>query len=103
MYPEKNVAQVAPTEESKGKTAQPTIFVYRYDGSLQCSRGKSLALDRMALELEGIFIFSQKKKRDGLMHIQVCGAKTGMANVYEISLSDKTEAEQRNFRIWNFN
>lgn len=78
------------------------VFVYKYDGGLQCGLGKAIGLDVMAKELQGITILSQSKKRDGLMHIQVCGSITGMANVYEIPLSQQKIAETHGFKKWSF-
>ena len=78
------------------------VFVYKYDNSVQCQSGKGTPLDKMALELKGIPILSQKKKPDGLMHIQVCGSATGMANVYEIPAAQLKAAESRGFKKWSF-
>jgi hypothetical protein len=78
------------------------IYVYKYDGSLQCQKAKSIAVDVMAKELKGIPILSSIKKSDGMMHIQVCGTITGMANVYEIPTRFLKQAEARGFKKWNF-
>ncbi len=78
------------------------IFVYKYDGSQQCKDGKQTSLDVMAKELGKITIFSSVKKRDNLMHIQVCGSPTGMANVYEISEKSLKDAESKGFKKWSF-
>lgn len=78
------------------------VMVYKYDGSLQCGMGKAIALDVMAKELQGIQILSSVKKRDGLMHIQVCGSITGMANVYEIPAKFQKQAEGKGFKKWSF-
>lgn len=83
-------------------TGSRHVKVFRYDGSLQCGQGKALAVDAMAKELKGLEIFSKEKKKDGLMHIQVCGAATGTANVYEISEADLTKAEKLGFKKWTF-
>lgn len=89
----------APKSEA---TKDARIRVYKYDGSLQCQSGKGVALDKMAEELKGVAMFSQQKKPDGLMHIQVCGSGTGRANVYEISEADLAKAEKAGFKKWNF-
>lgn len=89
-------------EASKPASGQSTILVYKYDGSLQCQSGKAISLEQMAGDLKGITIFSQQKKPDGLMHIQVCGAGTGMANVFEILEQSLPEAEKRGFKKWSF-
>jgi hypothetical protein len=78
------------------------LFVYKYDGSLQCGMGKAIPLEVMAKELQGITVYSSVKKRDGLMHIQVCGSITGMANVYEIPAKFQKQAEGKGFKKWSF-
>lgn len=88
--------------DKKGKVDARKVLVYKYDGSLQCGMGKALPLDIMSREFGEIKIFSQKKKPDGLMHIQMCGAPTGMANVYEISEAELGKAETLGFKTWSF-
>lgn len=78
------------------------VKVYKYDGSLQCNQGKAIPLEQMAKELKGVQVFSSQKKADGLMHIQVCGSPTGMANVFEILEGDLTKAEKFGFKKWTF-
>lgn len=103
-------AQAKPVEGVTGseaasaaaKPASDRVFVYKYDGSLQCGMGKAIPLETMAKELQGIPILSSVKKRDGLMHIQVCGSITGMANVYEINSKNLRAAEAKGFKKWSF-
>jgi hypothetical protein len=82
--------------------ASDRVFVYKYDGSLQCGMGKAIALDTMAKELNGLQVLSSVKKPDGLMHIQVCGSITGVANVYEIPAKYLKAAETKGFKKWSF-
>lgn len=82
--------------------ASDRIFVYKYDGSLQCGMGKAIPLETMAKELNGIPIISSVKKPDGLMHIQVCGSITGQANVFEIPAKYLKAAETKGFKKWSF-
>ena len=91
-------------DQAAAVASKPTdrVFVYKYDGSLQCGMGKPIALDVMAKELAGVPVLSSVKKRDGLMHIQVCGSITGMANVYEISNKNLKQAEAKGFKKWSF-
>lgn len=91
-----------PADVSTKPSAEDRVFVYKYDGSLQCGAGKPVALEAMAKELQGITIFSSAKKLDGLMHIQVCGSTTGMANVYEIPFAAQKKAEAKGFKKWSF-
>lgn len=78
------------------------VLVYKYDGSLQCGQGKGVSADSMAKDLKGINVFSSSKRKDGLMHIQVCGAATGSANVFEINEPDLSQAEKRGFKKWTY-
>jgi hypothetical protein len=94
---------VAPQGEEVATVATSRkVKVYKYDGSLQCGQGKAADLEAMAKELKGINVFSSKKQSDGLMHIQVCGSPTGMANVYEILEADQPRAERAGFKKWTF-
>src|SRR5262249_14224819 len=78
------------------------VFVYKYDGSLQCGMGKAVSLETMGRELQGIPVVSSAKKNDGLMHIQVCGSITGKANVFEIPAKFLKGAEAKGFKRWTF-
>lgn len=83
-------------------SAKLKIFVYKYDGSKQCEQGTGTDLKAMAAELSSIKVFSMSKKSDGQIRVQVCGALTGMANVYEISSGDLAKAEALGFKKWSF-
>ncbi len=78
------------------------VKVYKYDGSLQCGQGKAVSVEQMGNDLKKVTVFSSQKKSDGLMHIQVCGSPTGMANVYEIFEADLAKAEKAGFKMWSF-
>lgn len=97
--PVESTEQAAQAPATKGSER---TFVYKYDGSLQCGMGKAVPLDVMAKELTSVPILSSVKKRDGLMHIQVCGSITGMANVYEIPTKNLKQAEAKGFKKWSF-
>jgi len=75
-----------------------TIFVAKYDGSLQCMGG-GVSLDEMAKELAavGIKVLDRKTGRDGLKHMALCGASTGMMNAYEINAVDYPAAKVLRF------
>src|SRR5438034_11819535 len=67
-----------------------TVKVFRYDGSLECGMGQAVALDEMAKELTAVNInvlSSEKRVVPGFI-IALCGALTGIANVYEIAKDD---------------
>ncbi len=87
--------------ESKEKR----VKVFKSDGSRQCepkssSKTGPSAVDVMEQELAGIKVYAREKRRDGLMHIQVCGSPTGMINLYEIDFKYLKQAEERGFRRW---
>ena len=70
--------------------AADTVRVFRYDGSLQCGMGQAVSLDEMAKELTAVNIgvlSGEKKVVPGFI-ITLCGAPTGIANVYEIAKGD---------------
>ena len=78
------------------------ILVYKYDGTKQCGEGQETTLDAMSRQLRDIKIISMSKKHDGMMRIQVCGAPTGHANVYEILDTDASKAKNYGFLPWKF-
>jgi hypothetical protein len=96
-----NPAQ-AEVQMKNTSSQQDRIRVFKYDGSLQCNKGKAIALDVMAKDLGSIPVFSSANKSDGLMHIQQCGTPTGKANVYEIDASNLALARKAGFREWTF-
>jgi hypothetical protein len=78
---------------------QPTVEIYKYDGTLQCGLGKEHPLEAMAEELAaaGIEVLASRKGKDGLDHIAVCGASTGAINAYTIPQAALPIAEQIGF------
>ncbi|MHC2432735.1 hypothetical protein [Bradyrhizobium sp. USDA 4451] len=80
-------------------TDSDAVYVYKYDGSVQCGGGQPISLEAMAKELTdaGITIISQRKGTDGLAHPFVCGATTGAINIYEIDSADLQKARDRHF------
>ncbi len=98
--PDQSLPVAVAPEDATPQKNQRRIKVYKYDGTLQCGQGKAISTEAMATQLKGIQVFSSEKKHDGLMHIQVCGSNTGMANVYEISEADLGQAEKKGFKKW---
>lgn len=90
--------------DGKGKkeTGNNKVFVFKYDGSRQCEKSRGVDLDVMSDELGKIKIHSKMKRSDGQIRVQVCGALTGMTNVYEISEKDVAKAEALGFKKWDF-
>ena len=72
--------------------------VYKSDGSRQCEKRPGIALDVMERELAGIVVHNREKRKDGLMHIQICGSPSGMINLFEIDAGFVKQAEQRGFK-----
>ncbi len=87
------------TSTSPTPTPDATLLIYRPDGSLQCGAAKGVAPQEMEdKQLQGIHVYSRERRPDGLMHIQICGAPTGIINVFEIPASSLKEAENRGFK-----
>lgn len=84
------------------KSSSKNVLVFKYDGTKQCGEGQEISLDAMSRQLRDIKIISMSKKHDGMMRIQVCGAPTGHANVYEISDKDLAKAKSYGFQQWKF-
>lgn len=104
---QKNIPAVelpASPDGSESSVTGRKVKIYKYDESLQCGQGKPIELKAMAQDLKAknIEIYEMKKQPDGLMHIQVCGSPTGVANVYVISESDLGTATAMGFKKWTF-
>jgi len=80
---------------------RPEVEVYKYDGSLQCGRGKEISLQDMARELteNGIEVKGNRKGSDGRMHIAMCGASNGRLNVYSIATESLPRARELGFEL----
>lgn len=89
---------VGQNEALSDRRQPPRVRVYKPDGSRQCETSKGQAVDIMERELAGIRVYSREKRKDGLMHIQVCGSPTGMVNLFEIDFGNLKQAEERGFR-----
>ena len=77
------------------------VQVYKYDGRLQCNRGKEISLKDMARELteNGIEVKAKRKGSDGRVHITMCGASTGRLNVYSIATESLPAARELGFEL----
>ena len=84
--------------QNEARSQQARVRVYKPDGSRQCESSKGQAVDIMERELAGIRVYSREKRKDGLMHIQVCGSPTGMVNLFEIDFGNLKQAEERGFK-----
>lgn len=93
----------APVDTSEKSSVLPQkIRVFKYDGTKQCGQGKQIAIAEMQKELDGIQVFSSNTKNDGQMRIQMCGAPTGSAHVFEIKKDDLERAKKAGFKEWIF-
>jgi hypothetical protein len=99
--PCKEVSTENVPEQFLNKKSQ-NVFVYKYDGTRQCGQGQEVTLDAMSRQLREVKIISMSKKNDGVMRIQVCGAPTGNANVFEILSQDQSKVLKYGFQIWKF-
>ena len=80
---------------------RPVVEVYKYDGSLQCQRGRETSLEDMARELvdNSIEVKASRKGSDGRVHIAMCGASTGQLNVYSIAAESLPAARKLDFEL----
>ena len=80
----------------------PTVQIYKYDGSLQCQPDSGISLDEMGKELtdKGIPILKSAKKTDGMRHITLCNASTGIVNVFEIDSTNYDAATKLGFSFY---
>ena len=78
------------------------VWVYKYDGSLQCGMGEPATLESMQDQLGQITVFAAEKRNDGMMRTQVCGSNTGEANVYLINQAELEKAKELGFEEWTF-
>jgi hypothetical protein len=94
-----------PTPVKENKLIPPPsvserVKVYKLDGSLQCAQGKRVELKDMQNDLKDIKVYKSFSENDGMMRIQMCGAPTGNANVYEIDRENLKAALALGFKEW---
>jgi hypothetical protein len=94
--------QTSAPEVQAGAAKDSRVFVYKYNGVLQCNMGKKISTEKMAEQLSGIKVYSSAVKSDGLMHVSVCGGPTGQANLYEINGADLEKAKKLGFQLWTY-
>lgn len=76
------------------------IKVFKPDGTKQCGQGEKISLLEMEKQLKGIKVYQSYNKNDGQMRVQMCGAPTGNANVYEIDFEQFEVAQKNGFKEW---
>ena len=81
-------------------TVTERVRVFKANGSLQCSQGKSIDPATMAKELKEIPVQKSAMESDGKMRIQMCGAPTGNVNVFEIDKTNLDRALGFGFTEW---
>ena len=67
----------------------PSPWVWRHDGTLQCSMGSEETLDEARAQLEAVIgpdnvIAGEKRQLPGRV-IQLCGAPTGQVNAFQLT------------------
>lgn len=89
--------------------AADDVWIWRYDGTLQCGMGveRTLAEDKAILESLGPAVLGAQKRVVPFAIIAVCGAPTGRANTYLISDADWTTLQSSfvgpaGFAEWTF-
>ncbi len=93
-----------PQEKTKNQPKTSKVWVYKYDQSKQCDLKPGTSLEVMSADFKtmNVTVYESKKKYDGLMRIQACGAFTGLANLFLIEKSDLEKVESRGFQLWDF-
>lgn len=81
-------------------TSNGTQKVYKSDGSVQCGFVPGTPLTVMALELTnaGIDVICMQQSSDGMAYPAVCGAGTGIINVYTINSANLQDAAALGFQ-----
>lgn len=96
----KQEQQFISKKESQNITSSTFSKVYKVDGSKQCSKAVGVRLDKMSSELSraSIDVVCSQKATDGNAHLNMCGADTGIINVYTIPKVSMIDAERLGFR-----
>lgn len=81
------------------KDTEDTVLVYKYKGSVQCDAESGIPLENMVSELidANINVLCSSAGSDGNVITTVCGAETGVINVYEIPITSLITAENLGF------
>jgi hypothetical protein len=76
-----------------------SVLVFKYKGSVQCDFESGIPLENMESELTDISInvLCASEASDGNVAAALCGAGTGVINVYEIPISSLVEAKNLGF------
>lgn len=78
---------------------EETVLVFKYKGSVQCAPESGIPLEDMLSELTdaNISVHCSSVANDGNAVVALCGAGTGVVNVYEIATSSLIAAENLGF------
>lgn len=76
------------------------VRVFKANGSLQCSQGKSITPAAMEKDLNGIRVYKSSVENDGKLRVQMCGSPTGNVNVFEIDKANLAQAISNGFIEW---
>jgi hypothetical protein len=83
----------------KKDSVEDSVLVFKYKGSVQCDFESGIPLENMESELTdaNINVLCASEASDGNVAATLCGAETGVINVYEIPISSLIEAENLGF------
>jgi hypothetical protein len=78
---------------------QSLVWVMKSDGGKSCGEkeGESVESGAAALKKKGVSALESRKLNDGMMRPSVCGASTGMMNLYRIENRDLEKAVSAGF------
>lgn len=82
------------------------VTVFKHDGTLQCGLGAEISLDAMkgAIEELGAHVTKSEKRQHPAFFPQVCGARTGRCNVFELADDDWQKSAKAilgaGFELW---
>jgi hypothetical protein len=79
------------------------VFVYKYDGTIQCEpEKKAIPIENMVEELKasGVTVFDSTNMDGGFFMTQVCGAPTGRIHRFQIPKKDLEKALKLGFKEW---
>ncbi len=91
---------VESSSQNSTEAVGESVWVSRPDGGKQCDQDSAQSLEAGVKELEsaGIRILEKRKKPDGKIRIQMCGAPTGNTNAYRIPKASLPQAEALGFK-----
>ncbi len=83
----------------ESEKAEGTVLIFKYKDSVQCNFDSGVPLETMAAELSdaNVDVLCSTQTHDGNAVITVCGAETGVINVFKIPSPSLIAAENLGF------